>query len=321
MAQGRGAAMTTRADRRPFVAWLGLGQLGAPLCARAARAYRVLGVDPAVNGVPGLWSAAGSVSELAARDPQPWAIVLCLPSTESFLTAIEELCSTPTLVRGARALVNLSTVGPRATAQAQQALSAAAPDLQYVESLVTGGVLRAKDGQVTLLVSSRSAIPAELRALLEALADRQEYLDSVHEVTVAKLVNNVAMLGAASSTLEALDLGISNGLSKATLFRVLKGGTGASYILDNSLSRAFLTGDTRTGYAARLALKDARLALELGATVECPMPHTGVVCDELTQLVGSGGGDRSFAMIGGLRGIPAGPATEAQAFPTAGGLS
>lgn len=314
--QGGGVAMSAP-HGQPLVLWLGLGQMGAPLCARAARTHRVRGVDPVLTKLPGLQSTTESISQLDASGVQPWAIVLCLPSVESFLATIEEIAATPTLVRGAQALVNLSTVGPRAAEQAQRALSESAPQLQYVESLMTGGVLRAKDGEIALLVGSQAPIPSAVRALLGTLADTLVDLHGIHDVAVAKLVNNVAMLGAASSTLEALDLGIRGGLPLATLFQVLKGGTGTSYTLNNSLSRAFIAGDTKTGYAARLALKDALLALEVGAAVDCEMPHTRVVCDELAELVRTGDGDESFAMIGGLRGIPAGGA-DLPAIPTAG---
>ncbi len=308
--------MIPQRERAP-VLWLGLGQMGAPLCARAARSYRVSGVDPLLTSVPGLWRRAENLAQLD-RDTQPWAIVLCLPSVEGFLTTIEQIVSSPALADSARALVNLSTVGPQAAEQARLLVGEQAAHMQYVESLMTGGVLGAKHGQITLLVGSEAPVAPEVRALLGELSNTIVDLDGVHQVAVAKLVNNVAMLGAASSTLEALDLGIKSGLPAATLFRVLKTGTGRSYTLEHSLSRAYLDGDTETGYAARLALKDALLALDAGASAECEMPHTRLVCEELTRLLDSGGGDESFAMIGTLRGIQAPDAVERPASASAG---
>jgi 3-hydroxyisobutyrate dehydrogenase-like beta-hydroxyacid dehydrogenase len=290
-------------DTRPVILWLGLGQMGGTLAARLERDFRVVGVDPLPSASScGIWRRAETVKRATTDGVAPWAVVLCLPDPVSFLDAISEITSTAIVADSARHVINLSTVGPSAAAHAAGIIERTRK-IQYVESLITGGVQRAATGDITLLVACSGELSQGVRALLETLAARLNVLESIEAVATAKLVNNVAMLGTASATVEALDLGRRHGLATDTMFRVLQDGTANSYILNNSLRRALIDNDTKTGFAARLALKDLELALELAARVGCELTHARIVHAELRKLIGNGGADETFARIGTLRGF------------------
>jgi 3-hydroxyisobutyrate dehydrogenase len=283
--------------------WLGLGQMGAALSARAAKGAHVVGIDPRGSvGKACPFETVRSLQDLDATQPAPWAVVLCLPTPDAYLSSVRELAISPRLESTA-AIINLSTVGIEAAAQAEALLATDKPDLDYVESLVTGGVCRATAGDVTLLVGSRKPLSQGVEALLQRLASRLHILDSIREAGIAKLVNNLAMLGIASVTVEAIDLGIKSGLDRETVFRVLRDGTGASYILNNSLTRSLIDGDFRTGFAARLALKDIGLAVHIAKQVSCDTPHADIVCGELLRAVTVGQPDETFARIATVRGL------------------
>lgn len=287
---------------QPVVLWLGLGQMGSALASRLTSDFRVVGVDPSPTAnAKGLWRRAETVKR-AIDDLAPWAVVLCLPDPVSFTEAIAEIMAVPSVAEDASHVVNLSTVGPTVAAYAASVVERPGR-LQYVESLITGGVQNAATGDITLLVASSSQLSSDLRRMLEALAMRLDEFENIEAVATAKLVNNVAMLGTASATLEALDLGRRSGLKLDVLFRVLQRGTANSYIVNNSLRRCLLDHDRRTGFAARLALKDIDLALELAARTGCDLTHARIVREELRELIDAGGGDETFARISALRGI------------------
>jgi 3-hydroxyisobutyrate dehydrogenase len=282
--------------------WAGLGQMGTALSARVAKCNHVVGLDPDTSAREACsFDTAPSLHEGGAL-PVPWAVVLCVPTAEAYLSSIKEVVGLPRPEKLA-AVVNLSTVGLEVAAQGEAFLAQEMPDVDYVESLITGGVLRAASGDITLLVGSHKPLSHPVKAMLEVMSSRLHTLASVHQARVAKLVNNLAMLGIASVTVEALDLGVRSGLTIDTVFRVLREGTGTSYILNNSLTRALLDGDFTTGFATRLALKDIGLALDVARDVSCPTPHGDVVRRELEQAISDGQSDATFARIATTRGL------------------
>jgi 3-hydroxyisobutyrate dehydrogenase-like beta-hydroxyacid dehydrogenase len=277
--------------------------MGAALSARAVECTRVVGVDPQPSARETCsFDTASSLHELNDALPAPWVVVLCLPTTEAYLSSIKEVVDLPQPEKLA-AVVNLSTVGLDAAAQGEALLAQQMPEVDYVESLITGGVLRAATGDITMLVGSRNPLSHRVKALLEAMSPRLHTFASVHQARIAKLVNNLAMLGIASVTVEALDLGVRSGLTIETVFRVLREGTGSSYILNNSLTRALLEGDFTTGFATHLALKDIGLALDVAREVSCRTPHGDVVRGELEQAISAGQSDATFARIATARGL------------------
>jgi 3-hydroxyisobutyrate dehydrogenase len=286
------------------ILWIGLGQMGTVLSSRLSGRFRVVGVDPRreARELSHLWKGADGLASAFAQGTTAPVVIICLPHPYAFVSTIEELLESEA-VEQVSVVINLSTVGPRVAEEGAMTIESAAPNVTYVESLITGGVQRAARGDITLLVSCRGKLPRKVRAILRVLAKRLEFFDTIHDAAVAKLANNVAMLGAASAAIEALDLGVRSGLPLDVVFRVLQNGTGDSYILKNSLRRALLDGDKTTGFAARLAIKDVDLALDLSAAVSCPLPHLEIVRKELREVVKDGGADETFARIGSLRGL------------------
>jgi 3-hydroxyisobutyrate dehydrogenase len=305
---------------QPVVLWLGLGQMGSVLASRLTAAFRVVGVDPSPAAyAEGLWRRVETVKDAVDGDLTPWAVLVCLPDPVGFTQAIAEVMAAPGVAQNASYVVNLSTVGPAVAAHAADVVQRSGK-VEYVESLITGGVQHAAQGDITLLVAGSTGLSSDVRKMLGTLAVRLQEFENIEAVATAKLVNNVAMLGTASATLEAIDLGRRRGLELDVLFRVLRCGTANSYILNNSLRRLLLDHDRSTGFAARLALKDLDLALDLAARVGCDLSHARLVREELSELIGAGGGDETFARIGALRGIDSvsdlnRPATDRETIP------
>jgi 3-hydroxyisobutyrate dehydrogenase-like beta-hydroxyacid dehydrogenase len=161
---------------------------------------------------------------------------------------------------------------------------------------VTGGVLQARAGAIALLYGSRLGAPGQhLRRLLESVATHITVCAGPREAAIAKLVNNVAAVLTAAVTLEAVNFGLQAGLSREAVFDVLQRGTADSHILRNSLRRALLEGDSYTGFATRLALKDLELALTVAEEAGTRLPYTEAAASQLTDSMIEGDDDLSFA--------------------------
>jgi 3-hydroxyisobutyrate dehydrogenase-like beta-hydroxyacid dehydrogenase len=174
----------------------------------------------------------------------------------------------------------------------------------FVESPVSGGVLRTARRDIALLCGCREAAMIDpLRPVLDAIAKRIFVFGSARHASVAKLVNNVAAVNIALGTIEALSLGVGSGLELEDLFEVLDAGTAGSYVLSSTLTRSLLDGDLRTGFAMRLAAKDMGLALDHAAFVDVDLPHTTESLTQLDEGIEGGLGDLVFPAVALRRGL------------------
>ena len=296
------------------VTFAGLGQMGEALHALAVRGgYEVVGVDPRRAGE--LLAGRPVVGQLDDAPPAD-CLCLCLPGPVEYLAAVDWIAGLA-LPRRPHTLVNLTTVGPAATAEAMRTLEDRCPEVLHAECLMTGGVRRAREGACTLLYgSSCGPPPAGLRDLLTVLGGHVVLCADPVEAATAKLVNNVAAVAVALGTLEALGFGASAGLSVDLMFEVLRHGTAASYPLENTVHRAVVEGDLQTGFATRLALKDMLLALDAGRALGREMPYTEQAIVALQRAVAAGSWDASFATAALCPELAqAGPATAVGAEP------
>lgn len=236
------------------VGFVGQGQMGVGLADRLEEAgYELVRVDPvaAAADVPSL-AEAGSLD----------AVCVSVPGPAELHAVIAQLCTGS--AAHPRYLFNFTTVGPTHSVQVDARLRRQAPAIRFAECPVSGGVVAARRGECAILFGSRSGPPSRAqRRLLGALSRRTFVLGGVAAASTAKLVNNVVAVSTGLATLEALEVGLAAGLSRECLFEVLAAGTADSYILHNSLRRALLEGDLRTGFQACLAHKDMALAAEL----------------------------------------------------------
>src|SRR4051812_3785231 len=139
--------MTTR------VGWIGLGAMGGPMAACLAREghdVRGFDLDPALaealagDGV----KPTGSISE-AGADADVLALMVATPDQVEAVLFGDEPASAA-LVPGATVLV-MATVGPDAVEGWAQRL--AAEGIWLVDAPVSGGVARAADGELLIMVA------------------------------------------------------------------------------------------------------------------------------------------------------------------------
>lgn len=178
------------------------------------------------------------------------------------------------------------------------------PDVTYVEAPVSGGVLKTARGEASILCGCRDwSVAVPIAHMLEKISSRVITFPSVYHASIAKLVNNIAIVNNALGTLEAISFGVQSGLTLEAIFETMENGTAASYALSSTLRRPLMTGDYRTGFALRLALKDMVIASKQGQELGQEMPYTQLSIEELKNGERAGLGDLVFPSIATLQGV------------------
>ena len=284
------------------VIFVGLGQMGRAL------APHLVGPDLGVTCVDpdeearrkARESGLTCVTELREVDAAD-AVFACVPGPVELGELVEELHA---FQAPPRFFVNLSTIGPAAAVEVCARFRSASPDGAYVESPISGGVLRAAKRECALLWAAE---PAESRSSIEPLLGRLSkriiWFEAIAEASTAKLANNLAMLAASLGTLEAIAWGTRRGVELGDLFDALGAGTADSYPLRSTLARSVRGGDYERGFAMRLALKDVRLILDAADDEGIEMPFAREIEQQLSEGCDAGLADLTFPAVAVERNI------------------
>ncbi len=271
------------------IGFIGTGNIGGPMATNLVRAgheLRVFDLNPArieslveLGAEPG-----GSVLEITETCP---TIITSLPGPPE----VEEvLLGEGGILEGAGAgtiYVDLSTNLPSTV----QRLAAAAAErgVTMLDAPVSGGVPRAIEGTLAVMVGGDEAAFETCRPLFEAIGDHVFHMGASGQGSLIKLVNNMVALSARQMVVEGLALARSAGLDPRRAHEVMSVSSSGRYV---GGAQRILDGefDSPT-FTLRLARKDLGLAIEVGREAGLPTPLVAAAHDNLTRALGSGHGE------------------------------
>ena len=227
------------------VGWLGLGAMGAPMARCVARAgHPVTAYDVAAgragtlagDGVQAADSIAGAV-----RDAGIAVVMVATPDQ------VDEVLFGPggaagTLAPGAVVMI-MATVGPEVVAEVAARLGRGG--VTVVDAPVSGGVRRAADGDLLIMVSGADDAVGRARPVIGALARSAPVVGPAPgDGQRMKLVNQLLCGVHIAAAAEALAFAESLGLDPGECWRVLRDGAAASFMFEDRGAR-MISGEFR----------------------------------------------------------------------------
>jgi 3-hydroxyisobutyrate dehydrogenase-like beta-hydroxyacid dehydrogenase len=192
-------------------------------------------------------------------------------------------------------VVDLSTNSPE-TAQAMHA-ALAARGIAMLEAPVSGGVARAADGTIAIMVGGDAAVFEAQLPLFASFTAKAIHVGPVGMGSVAKLINNMLAFCNMAAAAEGLMMGAAAGIDLVRLAEVISVSSGASGAFTSLSAKAF-AGNFTPGFALDLAHKDLRLAVQLADRTGVPGMVAPNVLNLLRAARGMGlGGEDVGAMI------------------------
>jgi 3-hydroxyisobutyrate dehydrogenase len=296
------------------VAFIGLGNMGAPMAANLVKAgHKVAGFDlieaqraaAASNGVAIAENARAAVADAEA-------VLTMLPAGRHVIACWAEIL--PAVRRGAL-VIDSSTIDVASAKAAHEA--GARADVLTLDAPVSGGVGGAGAGTLTFMAGGADEAFARARPLLEAMGKRIVHCGGPGAGQAAKICNNMILGVTMIATCEAFVLAEKLGLSAEALFEVASTSSGQSWSLTaycpvpGPVPASPANRDYKPGFAAGLMLKDLRLAQEAAASAGAATP-LGAEAAQLYQLFAAAGraGDDFSGIIRLLRGMGAAAISE-----------
>jgi 3-hydroxyisobutyrate dehydrogenase len=280
----------------PAIAVLGTGRMGAPI----ARNLLAAGFAVAVwNRTPGRARELAGAGARVAASPADAAgsadvVLTMLADGDAVAHAMNGPHGAVSALRRGSVWIQMATVGVDWTAR----FSALAQDhgLEFVDAPVSGSDGPARDATLVVLASGAEAVHPRVQPLFDAIARRTLWLGPAGNGTRLKLVLNTWLASLAEAVAETLALTGALGLEPELFLEAVAGGP-LEAPWATTKGRAMLAREFTPGFALRLALKDAHLALEAGRENGLELPLTDAIARRWEPAIPRHGDDDIAAVI------------------------
>lgn len=250
--------------------FIGLGNMGRPMARRLVEK----GYDLTVFDLDA--KAMGFLTKLGARggrSPRGVAsraelVFTCLPA----LAVIEDVVLGKNgICHGSkvRTVADLSTTGPEFAARLCRDLSTYG--IKMLDSPVTGGVRRATDGTLGVMISGDKRHLDALRNIFETFGKVFYIGANPGQAQMMKLANSVLSAVGTAAAYETFVFGVKAGLDPDMMVEVINSGSGRNEATLNKLPRSVLPRTFDYGSKMEVTYKDISLAMAIAEKLGVPM--------------------------------------------------
>jgi 3-hydroxyisobutyrate dehydrogenase len=269
----------TQASRIGFI---GIGNMGSLMAANLARAgYAVTAYD--IDGERARSFAAAhsahATESLAHLGQNVDVVITMLPTGREVRHALLEAengALAANLHKGS-IVIDMSSADPVGTRRLGAEL--AAHGIALVDAPVSGGVVRAKDASLTIMIGGDPQAIAAVKPILAAMGQKLFGVGNLGCGHAMKALNNFLAGTSFAAATEAVNVGREFGLDPAVMMDVISVSTGRSFATELMIKQHVLSGVFGTGFSLGLLAKDVKIAADLADQIGVDAPVSRLVCD------------------------------------------
>lgn len=276
------------------VGFVGLGSMGLPMARRlVAAGHDVAGYDLKDAALAALAADGGRRAMSAADAAQDAeALVLMVVNAAQAEAVLADALSAT--APGALVLL-MATCAPQAVEALAARLETAGR--RFVDAPVSGGVVGATGGTLTIMAAAPEATFAAARPLLDALGDKVFHVgERPGQGATVKVVNQLLCGVHIAALAEALSLGERAGLDGRILLDILGGSAASSWMLHDRGAR-MLEASPRVASAVDIFVKDLGLVLQAGAAAKAALPLAALARQMFLAASGQGRGGEDDSQV------------------------
>ncbi|WP_460772556.1 NAD(P)-dependent oxidoreductase [Microbacterium sp. GXF7504] len=270
--------------------FIGLGMMGEPMARNLAGAVDLALYDVNADAAARLGEELG-VPVLDGLDPLPDhidTVILMVPNSR----IVESLVRTDTALLerlpAGSLIIDMSSSEPESTRTL--AAAAAQHGIDYVDAPVSGGVAKAKTGELAIMVGATEPGFERARPYLEVLGASIHHVGDPGAGDAAKALNNLLSATNIAAAAEVITAAARFGIAPEKMVAVLNASTGRSQATEVKYPNFILSGTFASGFGMDLMLKDLAIARSLtsGAGLVTPVTDSaGTVAERSRAVAGS----------------------------------
>ena len=264
------------------IGFIGLGAMGsvmAPLIVKSG--YNVYGYDIKANidkssGI----NQVQDIKELSSLD----AIIFMLPNGK----IVSDMAIKLLEMNLKSVFIDMSSSDPRETQELGKKLKN--KGVKFLDAPVSGGVARAKTGDLMIMAGGNEKLLEEVNDLLSGMGKVQFAgpLGSGHAI---KALNNYVSAAGLISSFEALATARSFGIKPENFLKIINGATGKNNTTEVKLDKFVISEKFNSGFALDLMVKDVSIANSLIRDLSSDQPFSNDVLNHLSESLKALGGN------------------------------
>lgn len=258
--------------QRKRIGFIGLGMMGAPMVQCLVNAGFELFIDDADAARADALAGQTGAQRLNRDNAKSLdALITMLPNSsivESVLLGTGADGWASSLAQGA-VVIDMSSSEPERSRRLGAMLDERG--LAYLDAPVSGGVKKAKEGTLAILVGGHADVLAQCKPVLEAMGKSILHIGGAGSGHAAKALNNYVSAAGLAATVEALLVAQRFGIEPDVMTDVLNASSGRSNTSENKVKQFMLSGTFASGFALQLMNKDLKIARALAQSVGYPL--------------------------------------------------
>lgn len=279
------------------IAVVGLGQMGGRIARRLLQQGHAIGVFDVNRELAGTFATLGATpyDTLGGLAADHDVVLTVLPNAAIVRQVVlgdDGLAGG--LAKGSL-LIDMTSSVPTVTREIAGLL--AQRGIRMLDAPVSGGVQKAEQGALTIMVGGEAEALEDARDVLQEVGEKIFHVGGIGTGHTAKAVNNLITATTLAITSEAMALGVKMGVNAEALLDVINAGSGRSAASETKFPQQVLTRKFAPGFSIALMCKDVGIALDMAHDVDAPAQIATVVHRLWTRGVEQGRGDMDHSAI------------------------
>jgi len=290
------------------VGFIGLGSMGMPMARNLlAKGFNIQGFDVRAGSVAALEAVGGKgASSAAAAAAGADALVLMVVNAAQADAALFADGALEALPAGGSVIL-MATCPPGAVAALAERVEAAGR--RFVDAPVSGGVVGAVAGTLSIMAAADAATVERVRPILAAMGDKVFHVGGKPgQGATVKTVNQLLCGVHIAVVAEAFALAAKVGVDLDILLQIMSGSSASSWMLKDRGPR-MLEAEPDITSAVDIFVKDLGIVLEAGRDAKAALPLAAVAHQMFLATSGRGEGAmddsqviRSYHAVNGTAG-------------------
>jgi len=281
------------------IGFIGIGNMGRPMAANLVKGgYQVVAYDADATRAAQFATDAGakSAATLADLGKGVDAIVTMLPTGKEVRACLLETeggALAANLPKGAL-VIDMSSADPVGTRATHADL--ARRGLAFVDAPVSGGVPRATDGSLAIMIGGETEAVAAAKPVLSRMGTRLFEVGGPGNGNAMKALNNFVAGTGFIAVAEAVLVGKRFGLDPNVMIDVMNVSTGKNFNTENVVKQHVISGAFASGFALGLLAKDVKIAADLASAIDVDSPLTRLSSALLGEARDRVGGEKDHTL-------------------------
>jgi 3-hydroxyisobutyrate dehydrogenase-like beta-hydroxyacid dehydrogenase len=274
------------------VTFIGVGAIGLPMALQIQRAgHEVTGVDVSDAVIANAMASGVETVKNFADAPPAEVVVVMVATPEQLAGLVGRVAGA---VRGQLWII-MSTVGPQSAREQGEVLRRAGA--RVVDAPVTGGVARARTGELVIFAAGAPNDVASASTVLDAMGTVRVTGQNLGDGQSIKVVNQHLCSVHIVAAAEALSLARSLGLDPATVLRLVEKGAAGSWMLSDRGPRMVAGTDVEVTSAINIFVKDSGLVASAGESCGAQLPLLAIAHERFCRAAEGGLGSRDDSRV------------------------